>query len=241
VVNGSLAPPSSFDPALRKLDPMIARALSREPGERYPSVAALGAALDALGERGHAMRAAAVRTVPTERPATLVNDGLAVRMRGDAFVALWKAPARMDLLEWEFDIVDRFVAERPNGIVALIVLLPSSSPPNVATVLRIIQRIDRTRVSTRRQSTVALGGGVWLSVVQNVHDAITKHLTPGGARIVFSSTIQNGIARLLEMASPETPSDEAIREDLCALFEALDLDPPPDAMPASRRPLGSSP
>jgi hypothetical protein len=157
----------------------------------------------------------------------LVNDGVGVALHGDTFVAVWQAPARMDLIVWQFDIAERFAATFPGGIVALIVLLPSSAPPDAATSLECVRRLKRVGPLTRRQANVAVGGGVWHSVVRSVVSAIGRHMLVRSSRLTFSATLDDGIQKLREKASADTPSAEVIEDDVRRLYHALGVEPLP--------------
>jgi hypothetical protein len=152
-----------------------------------------------------------------------VNDGVAIARRGDVFTVLWKAPARIDRIQWMFDAADRFALNAPDGILALVIVLPTSSAPDHRTAIECMKRLRNLRRSTRRQATVAVGGGVWQSVVMGVHRVFlgSRRYRSGG--MTFSGTIDEGVAWLLEKASRQTPPAPQILEDVRALHDALDV------------------
>jgi serine/threonine protein kinase len=237
VVHGPVVPPSELESSLPKgFDRVVLRAMHREPCERFESVEQLGAALLPFASEDSAARwqsevaqsSALSREVSSkanrstgERP--LVHDGVALKKRGDALTVLWKAPARMSRVVWTFDTTDRIAARMPDGIVVLVVLLPSSSPPDAETTVECMRRMRRLRSSMRRQATVAVGGGIWQSVIKHAFSAM---MLGRAGRFTISGTFEEGIASLLEKRRPETPSFQALREDVLALHEALDLDAP---------------
>jgi hypothetical protein len=155
-----------------------------------------------------------------------VNDGVAIARRGDVFTVLWKAPARMDRIQWMFDAADEFASKTSQGVLALVIILPSSSPPDAATVVGCIKRLRKLGPATRRQASVAVGGGIWRAVVWSVFRATRLPVLrrTGGATI--SATIEEGIASLLERRSPATPSFAQIRADVVALYQVLDVPTP---------------
>jgi|CZKU01.1.fsa_nt_gi hypothetical protein len=238
VVRGELVPPSVLEPSLPDaFDRIVLHAMHREPHERFGSVDDLAGALLPFAVGTTLARWNRLATTPgpgrsapakdrgsaTAACTLLVHDGIAVALRGDVFIALWKAPASMARIKWQFDVVDRFASERPGGVVALIIVLPSSSPPDGATAIEIMKRIRRVGTATRRQATVAVGGGVWQEVVKGVHRAMGRRMGPRLGRLTISGTLEGGIARLLEMKSSLTPTFAELRGEVLALHEALDV------------------
>ncbi len=156
----------------------------------------------------------------------MTHDGVAIALRGDAFIVLWNVPSRMARIQWMFDAADRFRAQMPQGFLVLVILLPTASPPDYPTTIESMKRIEKLRDATRRQSTVAVGGGIWGAVVRNVIRAMNLPLFSRSGQQTLSSTIEDGIARLLEKKSAMTPSFPEIWADVLALHEALDVAAP---------------
>jgi hypothetical protein len=127
---------------------------------------------------------------------------------------------------WLYDAAERFAATRPGGILALVIVLPSSAPPDGPTMVEIAGRLRRLRPCTRRQATVAVGGGAFASVVRSVHRALGYVMGSRRGRMTLSTTIEEGITLLVDRASPETPSSEEIAENVAGLYEQLGLTPP---------------
>jgi protein kinase-like protein len=217
------------------LERTVLRSLDREPGGRFACIRDLADALTPR-ERGLRDLAAVGRVRPPERHVE-AREGVAAATIGDVFVALWKGAAHLDLVQWQFDLADRLVAQRPNGILALIILLPSASPPNAVASLECVRRMRRLHGPTRRQATVAVGGGIWRMIVTGVHRSIAKHLSGREWRKVISSKMEDGIVHLLDGASDLTPTYEVLRETVVALHDALALDPPaiPEVPPRLER------
>jgi DNA-binding winged helix-turn-helix (wHTH) protein len=151
-------------------------------------------------------------------------DGVALMERGDVFLVVWKAPATTSRARWMFDEADRFAARMPEGFLALIVVMPSSSPPDYITALALMQRQARLRRSVRRQSHVALGNSLWLEIVVSALRAMKLPVRVGIGPVTISSTLQDGIERLLERRGPSTPAASELRRCLSELFAALQVD-----------------
>jgi hypothetical protein len=89
-----------------------------------------------------------------------------------------------------------------------------------------IKRIRKLDDVTRRQATVAVGGGIWQAVIRNVIRAMNLPLLARSGPQTLSGTIEDGIARLLEKRSEATPSFDEIWHDVLALHEALGVAAP---------------
>jgi hypothetical protein len=260
---------SSFVPASRLaydipsgFDAIVARAMSCEPGDRFPSMRAFGAALLPLAsertrwaygaeltnapdtaaadsrvrklsgrkkaagaavtktvESAHAPPAAGAKPPKRGKAAVLAYDGVAIATRGDTATILWKAPPRPLRARWLFDQMDRMVAELPGGALALMIILPTSAPPDRATSLENAVRLLKLRPSMRKTVVVVLGESVWQTVVKGVLRAVMPW---SASRLAFASAVDEGIAKLLKAAGPKTPKQAAVRRDVLALYAALD-------------------
>jgi hypothetical protein len=239
VMHRNVLPPSALEPSLvRDFDRVVLRAMHRKPSQRFESADELaGALLPFASEEGaarwHGQHPSLNRSsntycaLPPGGISTIVvNDGVAIAMRGDAVVVLWKAPARMNRIEWMFDVADRFAQQFDGGVVALVIILPSSSPPDYQTTRKCMKRMQKLGSLTRRQAIVAVGGGVWKSIVWGVQRIMYGPVLSRLGRMTISGTIEEGIARILEKASPITPSLAEFRENVLTLHERLDIDAP---------------
>jgi hypothetical protein len=197
--------------------------VSRGPLSSEVRLAVAGRAIEgddaaAVGKRvvppvGHSVsRAAEIR----------LGDGFAVAERGDLFLALCKAPARRRRMQWLFDTADRFAERTPEGFLALIVVLSSSDPPDYPTIVEVVARLSRIRPYVRRQVNVAVGGGIWVRMVESAH-AVMQRATrrPIGPYAVVS-TLEAAIELIHEVRDARTPSAAEIRHDLQVLAGALD-------------------
>jgi hypothetical protein len=263
ILSSPVVPPSQLAYDIpSEFDAIVARAMSRDPGDRFPSMRAFGAALLPLAsERTRwaygaeltndpaaaaaesqvrelpgpkkAAGAGVTKTVDSARTpaaagaeppkkgkaAVLVYDGVAMARRGDTVTILWKAPARPLRARWLFDQMDRMVARRPGGVLALMIILPTSAPPDRATSLENAVRLLKLRPSLRRTVVVVLGESVWQTVAKGVLRAVMPW---SSSRLAFASTVDEGIAKLLKAAGPKTPKTAAIERDVRALYAALD-------------------
>jgi hypothetical protein len=164
-----------------------------------------------------------------------VNDGVALIVRGDVLVTLWSAPARLHRSRWVYDAADELVARSSGGVVALMVVLPTSDPPDGPTRSENAIRMKKLKPSLRRLVTVVLGDDLRQMIVRSILRILALPL--GQGRLGVASSVDGGIDQLLRSASPTTPSFAEIGEDAGALFGALGLDPP-RGLPHVRRDLG---
>jgi hypothetical protein len=263
IQSASVVPPSrcAYD-VPPGFDAIVARAMSRSPRDRFPSLRAFGAALLPLASerarccwsaeftnppsvvaadshvrkrtRGKKADPPAVTatvdsarapalpevTPPKKGKATvLAYDGVALATRGDVVTILWKAPARTLRARWLFDHLDRIVAEQPEGVLTLMIILPTSAPPDRATSVESAARLIKLRAATRKAAVVILGDSLWQAVAK----AILRAFMPwSSSRLVFAGTVDEGLAKLMKGAGTKTPKLAAIERDVRALYAALD-------------------
>jgi serine/threonine protein kinase len=262
IVSARVEPPSqrALDvPA--GFDAVIARAMSRDPGDRFASLRHFGAALlpmatdrvrtawtaefqnsaaadsevrrrrgrkkaapAAVSETVDSVRAPVLPTevVPAKKGASVVQmyDGLALATRGDVTTILWKAPARMLRARWLFDHLDRLMEEQPEGMLTLMIILPTSAPPDRATSVESAKRLIKIRAGTRRAVVVILGDSLWQSVAKGVLRVFMPSWS--SSRLQFASQVDEGITKLLRAGGPRTPKAAVVQRDVRALYAALD-------------------
>jgi hypothetical protein len=263
-LRGEIAPPSAHCPLPAAFDEVVLRAMHSDPQQRFSSVAELGASLLPFAappiaarwtddfvssgkvppsgvSRREASKAAMgeVAASPVVRAVSeasmAVYDGVATLVRGDTMIMLWSVPARLPRTQWSFDVMDRLAAQRPDGIVVLMIILPTADPPDRPARQENERRIRRLATRVRRVATVVLGDGAWQVLVRTVMRAMV--LPHRGGQLGPSTvecTIENGLGQLLKSAGPATPSHECLVEDVRAAYAALGLQPPEIAPPHDR-------
>jgi serine/threonine protein kinase len=245
-----------------EFDAVVARAMSREPGERFPSLREFGAALLPMGsdrsrwswspellsasfekapdsgrrKRSRATTAMAplTATIDSARPAEPPSsergasegpqvhayDGVAIVPHGDMVSILWKAPARSVRARWLFNEIDRAIASLPGrDQMTLMIILPSSAPPDRTTAIESTVRVRDIVPSMRKIAVVIVGDSVWKALARGVVRVMIPKL---GNRLIFPSGIEEAIAKLVKAGSPETPTADELRRDVRALYAALD-------------------
>jgi hypothetical protein len=156
-----------------------------------------------------------------------VFDGVAAVVRGDLMTMVWKAPARLPRTRWVFDIIDALAARRGDGIVVLMIILPTADPPDRDARMENDRRIRNLNGSVRILSTVVIGDGVWQTLIRGVMRAmILPHRGYAPSNAAVDASIEGGIARIRRDAGPHTPSFETMYDDALAMFAALGERPP---------------
>jgi hypothetical protein len=151
------------------------------------------------------------------------DDGVAMAVRGDTLTVVYQEPARLHRSRWVYDQADRLVERCPEGIVALVVMLPTCTPPDGPTRAENSSRLRKLGPSLRRLVTVPVGDDLSKSIARSVVRA-TAIVQKGPSRLRLSETVEGAIACLLESASPVSPSFDQIAADVRALCKALDVD-----------------
>jgi hypothetical protein len=151
-----------------------------------------------------------------------VKNGVAMVVSGDALVALWQAPATAERWQWNFADLEQLARRSAAGTVVLDLILPSSSPPNAALRARMRQDFASLGPKLRKLVVVPLGDGLWLSIVRTIVRGTL--LVAGQSRQqAVVATIDEGLDRIQQAASPDTPSRAELNAAVDALYGALGL------------------
>src|SRR5687768_13251249 len=153
-------------------------------------------------------------------PEVKTFDGVGFINRGDTIVVVYRAPARLHRSRWLYFLADKAAKENPDGIVALMVILPTADPPDAPTRAENTTRMRKLSPSLRRFVTVALGDDLRVTVVRTVMRALA--VLQGKSKVHFvSDTLEDGVALLREAAGPKTPVATQLLQDVEALYQAL--------------------
>ncbi len=160
------------------------------------------------------------RQVAGDGSSIAAYDGVALSVRGDLAVVLCKAPWRSARSRWLYDELDQAAAQLPGGMLALMIILPTWSPPDRNTAVESAARLVNLTPSLRKMAVVVVGGSLWQSLTRGVIRVLVPSL--GGDRLIFPKDVEPAIAKLLKAATPKTPSAAATEADVRALYAALD-------------------
>ena len=161
-----------------------------------------------------------------------VHDGVALLFAGDVVLTLWNAPARLHRSRWVYDRVDEFASKQSNGLLALMIILPTAEMPDGATRAENSTRLRRLAPSVRRLVTVIQGDEFRDTVVRSGLRLMSLPL--GAGRVVVTSNLRDAFAKLSKSAGPHTPPLPELREAAVRLYFALGLELPEtlrDALP----------
>jgi hypothetical protein len=151
----------------------------------------------------------------------LVNDGIALIVRGDAMLTLWNAPARLHRSRWVFDHLDLLADAQPSGVVGMMIILSTADPPDAATRTENLVRLRRLTGRLRRVVTVIIGDELHQTVVRTVLRLLAIPL--GSGRLVVERSIDAGLVRMREAESRATPSLAELQEAVAELYTSLEL------------------
>lgn len=152
-----------------------------------------------------------------------IYDGVALTVLGDTVLTLWKGGARVHRSRWVYDLLDDATMPAPEGILVLMVILPTSEPPDHATRVENTRRLRRLQPSVRRLVTVPLGDGLRFIIVRSVVRGMAVTGGWSGKHFV-EARLERGVARLLHGAGPSSPTATEVDRALLAEFSALGLD-----------------
>jgi hypothetical protein len=148
------------------------------------------------------------------------KDGVALVALGDVVVILWQASARIHRARWLYDNLDEIIASKQRQLICLQVILSSASPPDSATRAENSRRLKTFVPWLRRLVTVPIGDSFWISIVRSVMRMLTLSITHPGTQMICD-TLEEGIDRVREVATPLTPSAEELQATVLALADAL--------------------
>jgi hypothetical protein len=162
----------------------------------------------------------------------MTYDGVALLKRGDLYYILYQAPARLHRSRWLFDVAEQTGTSLPDGMVALMVILPTASPPDRETRMENTRRLRKLGKSLRCVVTVPVGEGIWINIARAVMRAMS--VAEGQSRVnVVTDTFDEAFSFISAGASALTPSRPEMERDLGTMCEALAA--PSDWLPASER------
>src|SRR5579864_2689413 len=128
-----------------------------------------------------------------------VFDGVAFSKIGDTFVTVWRDSARLHRSRWLYDLVDTLLPQ-PGGVVALLVVLPTSEPPDRASRVENSVRLRRLRPSLRRLVTVVPGDSFRMSIIRSVVRGMALSGGIAGVHTV-KATLERGVMEMRKSAS----------------------------------------
>jgi hypothetical protein len=155
--------------------------------------------------------------------AARVKDGTAVTANGDVLIGLWLAPASLDRWNWHVAALDELAARNGSSVLYFDIILESSSPPDAR--LRAAMRADLQRIGPKLRKLIAvpIGDGFWHAVVRTVVRGLL--LLSGQSKLqTVQATISEGLDRVRELASQDTPTREALEADIDELFGKLGVE-----------------
>lgn len=148
------------------------------------------------------------------------RGGAALIERGDTILLVHQAPARLHRTRFIFNTADRFAARHPAGMMSLVVVLPSTNPPDAVTRHENAARLRRLGPALRRVVVVPVGDAEFVAVMRSM---LLGLAVASQFRIQVADTLDDGITLLLAAGGPETPSREEIELDMRALYTMLGL------------------
>jgi serine/threonine protein kinase len=154
----------------------------------------------------------------------LLYDGVALLTRGNAMLVVYQAPARFHRTRWVFDCADRLASRCPEGIVCLMIVLPTADPPDARTRAENARRFKKLGDTLRAMVTVPSGNSLWLNLVRSIMRGINA-AQGTSSKFTVSDTIEQGISRLLESADTSLVQRPLLEAGVQALYGALGATP----------------
>lgn len=150
----------------------------------------------------------------------LLHDGVGMLLRGDVCLIVYQKPARIERTRWLFDVLDAALDDNALCVLGLMIVLPTSDPPDGPTRQENHFRLRKIEHRVKRLVTTPVGDAFKVSVVRAVMRGLNIVLGHSGTRFI-TDTVQEGIGQLLEVKTRETPTAKQILTDLRAIYIAL--------------------
>ena len=150
----------------------------------------------------------------------LVNDGVALMLRGDTLLIVYQKAARLERSRWLFDRVDAMLEKTNLDILGFMIVLPTADPPDGPTREENTYRLRRISHRVRRLITTPIGNAFKVSLVRTVMRGLNVVLGHSDTRFV-TETVEEGLNALLEAKSAKTPPAEQLLADLASIYAAL--------------------
>jgi hypothetical protein len=157
--------------------------------------------------------------------AAVSSDGIGVLLDGDVLLAVYGGDARIHRTRWLFDRVDEAASRSPNGLLTYLVILASGAPPDAETRAENSKRLRALGPSIRRLVTTPIGDTFGVSVARTVMRALVI-LNRRTSTDYVTSTIDEGLSRLIEDAGPSTPRRSQLLVGLGTIWRVLGVEPP---------------
>jgi hypothetical protein len=105
-------------------------------------------------------------------------------------------------------------------VLYFLIILPNSSPPDASLRATIQADLRAFGDKLRKLIAVPIGDGMWLALVRTIIRR-TLLLSGQSKQQIVESSLERGLDRVLEFASPETPARTALQADIDEMFRAL--------------------
>lgn len=150
-----------------------------------------------------------------------VFDGVAIVIRGDTFISVWKESATLTRVRWHGAMLENHVANLNGKALVVMIILPTAGPPQGEARVASSAVAKRVLPKLRLAVTAAVGSTVWLQVIRTVMRGIL-FLSGEGKHHQVVTTEAAALDRILEVATARTPNREALEALLRDLHAALE-------------------
>jgi len=152
-----------------------------------------------------------------------VQDGVGLLQTGDTLVVLWNEPATIERWRYQLKRMVSMISSRPEGILVLVVILAVDTLPDTAVREDMQAALRRLGARVRMLVAVPLGDTMMLSLMRTLLRGLLV-VSGQSHRHRVTASVSEGLRRLQEKASAETPSFENLAKGAEELATAMGLD-----------------
>lgn len=139
---------------------------------------------------------------------------------GDVIAVVWQAPATVPRWEWQFVHVAGAVNANPQGALVLTIILSSSHAPDAKTRVHMQAGFKSLGPKLRMLVAVALGNGMWVSVVRTIVRGLLL-LSGQSRQHQVVATLDEGLDLIRDLSSTATPSRTEVRQMVNQLLDTM--------------------
>lgn len=151
-----------------------------------------------------------------------VNGDVALAASGDVIVVVWSGAMTHVHWRWYLDALKHAATLNASGVMALHLILPSSTPPAAPLRAQIQRDLREVGPALRHMIVAPLGTSIWVSLVRTIVRAVLV-ISGHASHLSLVSNVDEMLSAARQASSPRTPSADELKLILSELHRALGI------------------